>query len=271
MIKKLVAIAIAFIAIGLPCVARADGPASRPAADADAPVARKSKVMIERIEVIGPAGSDWIGRAVEQGITAGISQESSHKFTAKGERVGRIATLDDLQKAGVDFLVRGVCQVADDQIRIDGSVSRVGTDINDGIGTFRIEGNTRDLFSTEDALSEKIVKMMAAANDAKNKDASPANHPATQPAAAATPVTLPDLGSNRFSGVDVPRYFDGDLSEILNPPARFQDEAHRYFNGQPVYPFSYPCYVYSPFVGGGYFGGFIGGSFGNFEPTFGPD
>jgi hypothetical protein len=254
-----------FFAIATPSGARGDAPATRPAnKGTDARTAQKLKVDVS-IDVIGPVGSDWVGQALNQGIIGGISQESAQRF----EVVNHVPTVmpDGSRIAG--FFVDCVCQVANDQIRIDGNVTRLEND--DPIGRFRMDGNMRDLFSVEDALSEKVIRILSAANDGKIKDASPANQPTTKPAAAATPAALPDLGSNRFSGADVPRYFDGDLSEILNPPARFQDQADRYFNSQPVYPFSYPCYIYSPFVGGGYFGGFIGGSVGNFEPTFGPD
>lgn len=240
MSRRLIILSMLLVGFIWPSMLWADGPATRPTA----------KIAVLAFDVIGDAGHEWIGRAMQEGLANAIQIGSEiQAVTVAGLGpfdVGSAATAG--KNAGADLAVFGNIQVTGSEIRIVGQI----VDVNSGksVGNLRSDADVRDLFTVEDVLAQRVGRLVTSPAAVK-----------APPARASFELVGPTLTPQ------APRYYDGNLGEILTPPQRFSDEYDQYYYYGSMSSWAYP------FCGWGcnWFGGWSFG-FGNpwFFPTSAP-
>jgi TolB-like protein len=197
-------LAICAAALAFPAMVLGDSAATRPAL----------KAAVAPFDVVGEAGHEWLGRAMQEGLAMGLQKNRGISAVivpglAPADANAAIAAADS---ANADVVVLGSIQVLDDQIRVGGQIISVKT--GQVIGGLQSDGNVRGLFDIEDLLSDRAGRLLR-----------PVNH-----AAAASAVRRPTL---EIVGPTVAtqsaQYFDGDISSVISRPQRFGDEYDRYY------------------------------------------
>ncbi|MGD0461677.1 MAG: hypothetical protein ABSB74_04230 [Tepidisphaeraceae bacterium] len=193
-----------FLAAGIPAAVFGDGAATRPAV----------KVAILPFDVIGEAGHEWIGHALQEGLASGLQKGSgiSAVIVAGIVPADANAAIAQGKSVDADVVIFGSVQMVENTLRVGGRIVSVRT--GETIGGLQNDGDLRGLFEIEDLLSERTWRILA-----------PANRPQTPRAtgSAAIEIVGPTVASVG------PRYFDGDLSLVISRPQRFGDDYDRYY------------------------------------------
>jgi TolB-like protein len=190
------------------------------------------KVAVLPFDVLGEAGHEWVGRAMQDALGTGMQNVrgiSAVLVPAVGP-IDTDAALTAARSAGADFVIFGTIQFVDDQMRVSGHVAAVAS--GKIVGSLTSDSNLRDLFGVEDSLARRAGMLVSP--------------PPIQPSASPSP--RPEI---QLVGPSLPArqslYFDGDLSSVTATPDRFRSDYDRYY--------------YHPAAGdaclgwGGYFGG----------------
>jgi TolB-like protein len=197
------------------------------------------KVAVLPFDVLGEAGHEWVGRAMQDALASGVQNVRGISAVAVPavSPIDASAALTAARSAGADFVIYGTIQFVDDQMRVSGHVAAVAS--GQIIGSLVSDSNLRDLFVMEDSLARRAGLLISP--------------PPAQPAPATSPrpeiqLVGPPLSTRQS------RYFDGDLSSVTAVPERFRNEYDRYY---------YHPLESDPALGwGGYFGGGGAGGWG---------
>lgn len=171
------------------------------------------KVAVLPFDVLGEAGHEWVGRALQESIGSGV--QNVRGITAV--LVPAVSPTDvnsalaAARTAGADFVVYGSIQFVDDQMRVSGHITAVASGQN--IGSLASDSKLRDLFEVEDSLTRRAGLLIAP--------------PPAQPQSAAPRPEIQLVGPSLPTRQS--RYFDGDLSSITAAPDRFRNEYDRYY------------------------------------------
>jgi TolB-like protein len=210
-------------------------------------------VVVFPLTVIGDAGHEWMGRAMQEGI-AGELQKSGGVNAIAGQSQNGAADPESIRAVAaanhVDYVIVGSIQILDMQMRVDARVVRGATD--EAVGNLRGDGNVRDLFTIEDDLARQANRVL------NPVPTSPANRNPVKRALA-----RPKIQWVSPPAVYQSRYFDGDLARELAVPPQFTAETDKY-NYHPTSIYFYGCGYGYPFACGyGFFGrGFGVGMYG---------
>lgn len=202
MVAMLRGILAFLLAAFVPTVVFADGSTTRPV-----------KVAVLPFDVVGDAGHEWIGHALQEGLATGLQNGSGISAVivpgiVPGDDSAAIATGKSVD---ADVVIFGGVQMVEQTLRARGRMVSVKTGAT--IGVLQSDGDVRGLFDIEDLLSERASRILT-----------PAKRVETSGAAAATfEIVGPTVASA------APAYFDGDLGAVIGKPDRFVDDADRYY------------------------------------------
>jgi TolB-like protein len=200
------------------------------------------KVAVLPFDVLGEAGHEWVGRALQEALGTGVQNMrgvTAILAPAVSPTDANFA-LNTARSAGADFIIFGTVQFVDDRMRVNGHVLSVAS--GQSVGSLTSDSNLRDLFTVEDSLAHRAGLLITP--------------PATSPPVATAP--RPQI---QLVGPALPpqqsRYFDGDLSGVTTTPDRFRSEYDRYY----YHPISGdPSAGWCGYFGLGGFGGYGWGS-----------
>jgi len=157
---------LAFVTAAVLCMGA--GPTTQPAGTNSLPaqaVGQKnlpSKVAIMPIAMLGDfQGHFWIGTAIQQSLSGDISQTggmSAMSIVQGVDSTDTLAVLKSAKSAGVDTAITGNCQMSDTDLRITVQVLNVAT--GKSIGSAKVSGAVKDLFSLEDELGTKVRHLL---------------------------------------------------------------------------------------------------------------
>jgi TolB-like protein len=173
------------------------------------------KVAVLPLDVLGEAGHEWVGRAMQEALGTGVQgvRGISATLVPAVSPTDANFALNAGRSAGADFVIFGSIQFVDDQMRVSGRVVAVAS--GQIVGTLSADSNLRDLFTVEDALAQRAARLISPP-------------PASTASAGAAP--RPEI---QLVGPTLPlqetRYFDGNLSSITSTPDRFRNEYDRYY------------------------------------------
>ena len=232
---KWIAIGACVFALGFAACARAD------ATSPPHPVS----VAVTPFDVLAAADSQWLGRALQEGIATGIQKSSG----MSGVIVPGLAPPDALsaiamgKPASADAVVFGSVQVVDNQIRILGQVIAIST--GKTLGTLRCDAPESGLFDAEDQLAAEAQRILTAAVPVARK-------------ASATPAPTIQWVGPTVATAGRPRYGSGDVMSAITPKPGNRDDYDRYYYYSADTAAAGSCYG-APFP---YYGGFCGGGIG---------
>jgi TolB-like protein len=200
MIRAILAFLLA--AFVVPAVVFGDGSTTRPV-----------KVAVLPFDVIGDAGHDWIGHAVQEGLATGLQKGSGISVVivpgiVPGDETAAIAAGKSVD---ADVVIFGGVQLVEESLRAQGRMVSVGS--GKTIGVLQSDGSVRGLFAIEDLLSDRAARILM-----------PVKRVGTPGAAvAAFEIVGPAVAS---AG---PTYFDGDIQSVIGKPTPFGDDYDRYY------------------------------------------
>src|ERR1700722_11990087 len=131
---------------------RADEAATRPSGTC---------IVVMPFEAVGEPGHEWVGRAMQEGLANGITRQHDLQAVIV-PAVGTIDTQSAMNAgriANADYVILGSVQFNEDQMRVGGQVISIHT--GRSVGTLSSDGGLHDLFSMEDALSDRTVRLVA--------------------------------------------------------------------------------------------------------------
>jgi TolB-like protein len=199
-----IAIAVILILVSKTNILRAD------------PAPPKIQVAVAPFQVLAPAGSEWLGRAMQEGLATGIQKSSalSGIIIAGFPPADSTAAISLAKSSGANYVIFGSIQLQNDQMRVTGQI--LSTTTGQPIASLKSDGSQRDLFNIEDLLADRCQRLLLPVQP-KSKSAS--NVPAP---------TLDLVGPTIASGAS--RYFDGNLLSQISPPAdRYRDQYNSYY------------------------------------------
>jgi TolB-like protein len=204
MAKMLRAILTFFLAVAaIPSLVFGDGSTTRPV-----------KVAVVPFEVIGDAGHEWMGHAVQEGLATGLQKGSaiSAVIVAGIVPVDANTAIAAGKSVDADVVIFGSVQVNDQTLRASGLMISVNTGAT--LGALKSDGDLRGLFEIEDLLSERASRILTLVKRVKAS-------------VAAEPVKFEIVGPTvSLAG---PTYFDGNLASVIARPVRFGDDYDRYY------------------------------------------
>jgi len=176
--------------------------------------AAEVKVAVLPFDVLGDAGHEWVGRAMQDSLASAVQNARgiSAVLLPVVSPTDANSALAAARTAGADFVIFGSIQFVDDQMRISGHVTAVASGQN--IGSLSSDSNLRDLFVVEDSLAHRAGVLISP------PPAPPATSPPRRPEIQLVGPPLPTRQSC---------YFDGDLSSVTAVPDRFRNEYDRYY------------------------------------------
>jgi TolB-like protein len=196
------------------------------------------KVAVLPFDVLGEAGHEWVGRAMQEALGTGVQNMrgvTAILVPAVSPTDANFA-LNTARSAGADFVIFGTVQFVDDQMRVSGHLLVVAS--GQSVGSLTSDSNLRDLFTVEDSLAHRAALLITP------PPISPAVTTAPRPQIQLVGPALPTQQS---------RYFDGDLSSITTTPDHFRSEYDRYY----YHPLSSdPSAGWCGYFGFGGFGGY---------------
>ncbi len=219
-------------------------------ARADATTRPTYKVAVVPFSVHGDGGHEWLGRAMQEGLAMGLGNGSgvSGVIVAGATPADAAGAMAMAQNAGVNAVIFGSIQVANDRLRVNGQI--LWLDGGQAIASLRADGAVADLFNVEDILAARVARVFAPATRSNAVAAGPA-------------PTLTLVGPTIGGGPS--RYYDGDLMAQLAPKDTHRDDYNRYYyQTGDTSALGYSCGAYGGIggwgIGGGCsFGGFGGG------------
>lgn len=148
------------------------------AAPATQPVRSESRTLLV-LPFTPPAGGlDWIGKAVQQDLSAGLASKVRGRViapSAAAPPADADAALKAARDVGASVVVLGQAQVLQEQVRLSGQVLDVAS--GKPYGSLKATGTVENLFQLEDALAAQIsgelprimvaLKGVAAANQSE--------------------------------------------------------------------------------------------------------
>jgi len=147
--------------------------ANPPGAAQAAPAA--GKIAILPFDALGDVqGRDWVGRAVQQNLSAEVARIGGWFPISAAPLNGMIDTSSAVQAAqtvGADYVVFGSAEFAGNQVQIVGEVLSIKSD--KALTGLKVTGAMSDLFSLEDQLGEQLASAL--------RPSAVASGPATQP------------------------------------------------------------------------------------------
>jgi TolB-like protein len=213
------------------------------------PTGSKVTVAVLPFNVLAPAGNEWLGRAMQEGLATNLQKSNGLAATivAGLAPVDANAAITQAKSASGAYVLFGSIQLQDDQMRVTGQIISLVT--GQSVGSFKSDGLVRDLFNIEDLLGDRCQRLLS---PPKAKVAARSSSPAP---------ALELVGPTISSGAN--RYFDGNLMAEISPPADpYRDDYDRYYlqsadTSSCGYYFGcggwgFPCYG----LGGGWLGGF---------------
>jgi TolB-like protein len=200
MLRAILAFLLA--AFVVPAVVFADGSTTRPV-----------KVAVLPFDVVGDAGHEWIGHAMQEGLATGLQNGSGISAVIVAGLVpgDESAAIEMGKSVNADVVIFGGVQLVEETLRARGRMVSVRT--GEMLGVLQSDGTVRGLFTIEDLLSDRASRILT---PVKRVEASGA-------AAATFEIVGPTVAS---AG---PAYFDGDLKAVIGKPDRFGDDADRYY------------------------------------------
>jgi len=171
------------------------------------------KVAVLPFDVLGEAGHEWVGRAMQEALATGVQNTrgvSAILVPAVSPTDTNFA-LNAARSAGADLVIFGTIQFVDDQMRVNGRVLAVASGQN--MGALTSDSSLRDLFTVEDSLAHRAGLLISP----------PPAPTASTTARAQIQLVGPSLSAGQS------RYFDGDLSGVTTTPDRFRNEYDRYY------------------------------------------
>lgn len=216
-----------------------------------APPPHTLSVAVTPFDVLGDSGSQWLGRALQEGVATGLQKATgiSGIFVPGLAPEDAPSALAMAKPSAADIVVFGSVQLVDGQIRILGQVVSPSTGAS--LGTLKCDAPETSLFDVEDRLAGQVQRILT-----------PVARP--NPKAAATPPPTLQLVGPTVATTGS-RYFDGNLMSQINPPAKNRDDYDRYYYyTSDTAAYGACCGAafpwYSGFSGfGGFCGGFVGG------------
>ena len=193
----------------------------------DGSTTRPVKVAIVPFDVIGEAGHEWMGRAVQDGLASGLQKSSgiSAVIVAGTVPADAGAAIAQGMSVDADVVIFGSVQVVDQTIRTSGRMVSVRTGAT--IGALQSDGNVRGLFDIEDVLSDRAGRILTPVKRVES-------------IGAAKPAMFEIVGPTVASVG--PTYFDGDLKSVIGRPERFGDDYDRYYyHSGPTCGSTYQC------------------------------
>jgi len=228
--------AVFLMGLALPALALADAPTSRPAL----------KIAVLPFDVMGPSGHEWLGRAMQDGLATGLQNQLGIQTVIASvvAPLDSAAAMETAKTVNADLVIFGGIQVVDNQIRINGQMMWVGA--GQSVGVLRSEGDERDLFNLEDSLANRALRLLTSPASTHRTNSGPA-------------LTLDIVGPAMPSTIT--KYFDGNLGNILTPPAKYRDDYDRYYYHSASSDACASYYGYGCAYGCGYGCGFPTGSY----------
>jgi TolB-like protein len=211
------------------------------------------KVVVLPFDVLGEAGHEWTGRAIQESLGTALQNARgiSVVLAPAVSPTDASVALNDGRSAGADFVIFGTIQFVDDQMRVNGQVLNVAS--GQRAGSLISDSSLRDLFVVEDSLAHRAGLLISP--------------PEARPVSPAGP--RPEI---QLVGPPLPagpaHYFDGDITAVTAPAERFRKEYDQHY----YYPTeSDPAWGWGCYVGCG-FGGFGGCGLGPviFQTSVGP-
>ena len=200
------------------------------------PASSKITIAVLPFNVIAPAGNEWLGRAMQEGLATNLQKSSDLSATiiAGLPPADANAAIAQAKTSSGAYVLFGSIQLQDDQMRVTAQILSLVS--NQSIGSLKSDGSQRDLFNIEDLLADHAQRLLLPIHTKTTaRTASPA------PTLELVGPTISDTTS---------RYYDGNLMSQINPPADpYRDDYDRYY---------YQSYDTSAF---GYYYGFWGCGF----------
>ncbi|HEY1921409.1 MAG TPA: hypothetical protein VGG44_01485 [Tepidisphaeraceae bacterium] len=184
----------------------------------DGSTTRPVKVAVLPFYGVGDAGHEWIGHAMQEGLATGLQKGSgiSAVIVQGVVPADESAAIESGKAVGADVVILGSVQLVEQSLRARGRMISVST--GQSIGVLQSDGTLRGLFETEDLLSDRALRILTPVKRVQTSRLE---------FSRAAPATFEVVGPTVASAG--PRYFDGNISEVIAKPQQFGDDYDRYY------------------------------------------